>query len=226
MTLKASSNAIRKADQAAYIRRVMWSSLDERIKEVFDKHATASSEINILGNIYLSKSGDDLKHSNKHELLSFQRVNSTHIHTGNRFLGVHVINYDENKYELATERNCQLWFSQSPSGEVLAMIAPYQSNAGRIDEKEIIIGKYKEPSSLTYKNIEKHFNTFFKYCSCTSQNNASNWLSYAYRQLLIYRDFRYKSKFNAKAMRMLERILIFSFGVVSAWAALQAIGKT
>lgn len=224
MSLVKSAKSITKADKSAYIRRVMWSSLDERIKAVFDKYASQQEYIETFGNIYLSKSEDNI-HEKTPDLLSFQKVNSTYILTGNRLLGVYVKNYEKNKLEMATERNCQLWFSQNPSGNVLVMIAPYQSNAGEINENEIIIGKYKEPVSITSRIIERHFNTFFKYCSCTSQNNVANFSNYLYRQYLIYNDFRYKASLNAKALRMLERVLIFVFGVISAWAALTASGK-
>lgn len=224
MSLSKSASTIKKADEAAFARRVMWSSLDERIKGVFDIFSAQEPYISTLGNIYLTRSRDydPIRTSG---LLSFQYVNSTYIHTGHRLLGANTINIKDSKFEIAKEWNCQFWYAQGLSGDVLVFMAPYESNAGKIEEKEIVIGKYKEPALITTTDIQKHFNVFFRYCACTSQNNSGSLLSYLYRQYLIYNDFRYNASFKAKFIKVAERIILLLLGASSIWAALYVGGK-
>lgn len=218
------ANIIKRADEAAWFRRVMWSSLDDRIKTVFDEFSSENHKLSLFGGIRLSRAKDS-EPIRSSGLLSFQVTNSTHIHTGRRFLGTSITNVENQKLEIAEEWNCQLWYAQSPFGEVLVLLAPYQSNAGKIHEKEIIIGKFKEPAQITANIIHKHFNTFFRYCASTSQNNAGNWHNYLYRQYLIYKDFRYTASYKAKFFRLIERIAILLLGGAAVWAALYAGGK-
>jgi hypothetical protein len=224
MSLKTSAEKIRKADQTAWVRRVMWLGLDERITDIFNRYTEEEDYTKMLGNIYLTKSRehDPIRSTS---LLSFQHINSTHIRTGTRFLGVNLHDKEDDKFKPATERNCQLWYSQSSYGRVLVFVAPYISNAGEIEEKEIIIGKYKEPAQISCSDIKKHFETFFKYCACTSQNNASSLSNYLYRQYLLYKDFRYKASYKSKFYKLVERFAILVLGGAAVWATLYVGGK-
>ncbi|MGV3001754.1 hypothetical protein [Vibrio sp. E150_018] len=224
MKLEMAAEKIKKDSINAWIRRVNWRFMDERIQAEFDRNKPDGDYIGILGGLYIRRAKDDepLKSSN---LISSQYVNSTHIFTGHRLLGIRVVNPDSENLKIASERNAQLWYSQSPSGEVLVFVAPYQSDAGEFDESEIIIGKYRSPSQVTDQIIRKHFAIFFKYCSCTAQHSASSLRGYLYRQYLIFNDFRYKSTYKQKFLRAFERLLILLLGGAAVWASLYAGGK-
>ena len=224
MSVEKYAEKIRRADSMAFVRRVMWKSLDERIRQVFDAHSEKRSALNQFGGLYIRKACDDelIRSSG---LISSQHINSTHIFTGHRLLGVSLVDREKNSITIASETNAQLWYSQGPSGQVLVFVAPYRSDAGEIEEKEIIIGKYKEPASISVSDIYGHFKVFFKYCSCTSQHSASSLLHYLYRKKLMMRDFRYRGDFRSKAISVAERMAILIVGVAAVWASLYAGGK-
>ena len=227
MKLKEAARKIQRDSDKAYICRVNWSFMDERIQVEYDKVVLDNNSSRILGDIYIQK-GKDRNKKEYSKFTSSQYINSTHIFTGRRFLGL-AVNTSKNpsitKLNLATEGNAQLWYSQSPSGEVLVFIGPYQSDCGEFLEKEIIIGKYKNPSEVREKSINKHFSIFFKYCVCTSQHSASSLSSYLYRQYLIYNDFRYKIENKQRLIKLIERIVTLGLGGLAVWASLYAGGK-
>jgi hypothetical protein len=224
MNLEEAAEKIKKDSINAWMRRVNWRFMDERIQAEFDRYKSYSDSVGLLGGLYIRRAKDDelLKSA---DLISSQYFNSTHIFTGHRFLGVNVINAETKTLKTASERNAQLWYSQGSSGEVVVFVAPYQSDAGKFDESEIIIGKYRNPSQVTAQRINKHFSIFFKYCSCTAQYSASSLSGYLYRQYLVFNDFRYKSTYNQKFLRALERLLILVLGGAAVWASLYAGGK-
>lgn len=224
MKLKKAAEIIRRDSVNAYFKRINWRFMDERIQKEFEHLTSDYYSANVLGGIYISRSKDDdlIKSSN---LISSQYVNSTHIYTGLRFLGVNISDAENKKLEVAFERNSQLWYSQGPSGEVLVFIGPYESNAGKIKETEIIIGKYQNPSQITDKHIKKHFSIYFKYCASTAQNSASNMRNYIYRQFLVFNDFRLRSMYLNKIIKIVERLLIIILTGGAIWASLYAGGK-
>ena len=59
MSLIKSAEKISKADEKALARRVMWSSLDERIEKVFKQHEVQTQYTEILGNLYLRRAKDN-----------------------------------------------------------------------------------------------------------------------------------------------------------------------
>lgn len=201
-----------------------WRFMDELIQAEFNSYKSDTDSVDILGGLYISRAKDNEPLKSSH-LVGSWYINSTHILTGARLLGVHVVNPESNKLEIAKEKNAQLWYSQSPSGDVLVFVAPYQSDVGKFNESEIIIGKYQNPSQVTSEAIRKHFSIFFKYCSCTSLHCASNLSCYLYRQYLIFNDFRYKSSYKQKLLRTIERLLILIIGGAAVWASLYAGGK-
>lgn len=133
--------------------------MDDRVQREFEILNADTHSADIFGSLYISRSKDDepIKSSN---LISSQYINSTHIFTGLRLLGFNISSSDNESLEVAFERNAQLWYSQGPSGDVLVFVAPYQSNAGKINETEIIIGKYQNPSQITPKHIKNIFHIF------------------------------------------------------------------
>lgn len=224
MALDKYAAKMARADSMAFVRRVMWKSLDERIREVFDAHVEHKSALNQFGGLFIRRACDE-EPIRSSGLVSFQHINSVHIFTGHRFLGVSLVDKEKKALKIASETNAQLWYSQGPSGQVLVFVAPYSSDAGEIEEKEIIIGKYKEPASVSVADVERHFRVFFKYCSCTSQHSANSWLHFLYRKRLMFSDFRYRSDFRAKAINVVERLAILIVGGAAVWASLYAGGK-
>lgn len=224
MSVEKYAEKIRRADAMAFVRRAMWRSLDERIHQVFDSHSQKISALKHLGGLYIRKACDDEPIRSSY-LISSQHINSTHIYTGHRPLGISLVDREKKSIKISSETNAQLWYSQGPSGQVLVFVAPYRSDAGEMAEKEIIIGKYKEPASISVSDIRGHFKVFFKYCSCTSQHSASSLLHYLYRKKLMMRDFRYRSDFRSKAINVAERVGILMMGGAAVWASLYAGGK-
>jgi len=224
VSVEKYAEKIARADSIAFVRRVMWKSLDERIRQVFDEHSEYKSALNQFGGLFIRRACDD-ESIRSSGLLASQHINSTHIFTGHRLLRVSLVDQEKNSLKIASETNAQLWYSQGPSGQVLVFVAPYRSNAGEIEEKEIIIGKYKEPASVSVANVKRHFRVFFKYCSCTSQHSANSLLHFLYRKRLMMSDFRYRSDFRAKALNVVERGAILIVGGAAVWASLYAGGK-
>jgi len=226
VSLKESASKIKKAHEHSCVKRIMWSALDERIETVFSEINKNKEDAAILGNLYLSKAKDyEPIRSARIYLCSYQYVNATYIHTGYRHLGVNIVDKDSKQLVSVTESNAQIWYSQSPVGDVLVFIAPYTSNAGKITENEIIIGKYKEPALINISDIHNHFNTFFKYCACTSQPCANSIKNYAYRKYLLFNDFRYRPDYRNKLFKYLERIFLFIFGAASILVTLYVSDK-
>lgn len=224
MLVDKYAKKMERADAMAFVRRVMWKSLDERIRHVFDAHLEHKTALNQFGGLFIQKACDD-EAIRSSRLISSQHINSTHIFTGRRFLGVSLVDQENKNLKIASETNAQLWYSQGPSGQVLVFVAPYKSDAGEIEEKEIIIGKYKEPAAILVDDVKRHFNVFFKYCSCTSQHSANSLLHYLYRKRLIMSDFRYRSDFRATAINVAERVAILIVGGAAVWASLYTGGK-
>lgn len=224
MKLKEAAEIIKRDHINAWIKRVNWRFMDERIQIEFERYTSDNESVNLLGGLYISRAKDN-EPIRTADLISSQYINSTHIFTGHRFLGISIVDSETKKLKIASERNAQLWYSQGPSGDVLVFIGPYHSDAGKIEENEIIIGKYQNPSQITAQCIRKHFSVFFKYCSCTAQHSASSMSGYLYRQYLIFNDFRYKSTYRQKLIRTAERLLILVLGGAAVWASLYVGGK-
>ncbi|MCL7942921.1 hypothetical protein [Marinobacter sp. ATCH36] len=224
MSVAKYAKKMESADSMAFVRRVMWKSLDGRIRQVFDAHLEHKSALNHFGGLFIRRAYDE-EPIRSSGLVSFQHINSIHIFTGHRLLGVSLVDQEKNRLKIACETNAQLWYSQGPSGQVLVFVAPYKSDAGEIEEKEIIIGKYKEPESVSVDDVKRHFRVFFKYCSCTSQHSANSLLHFLYRKRLMMSDFRYRSDFRAKAINVAERVAILIVGGAAVWASLYAGGK-
>jgi len=66
------------------------------------------------------------------------------------------------------EKEAAMWFAQTPTGGVTVFMSPYKSDLVSINEKEIIIGFFKDPARLTDRKIRKMLATFSKYLSISS----------------------------------------------------------
>lgn len=219
MKLKEAAERVKRDSINAWMRRVNWRFMDERIQLEFENLASDKDSVNLLGGLYISRAKDNepIRNSN---LTSSKYINSTHIFTGHRLLGISVVDTETKKLKIASERNAQLWYSQGPPGDVLVFVGPYQSDVGETAENEIIIGKYQNPSQATAQCIRKHLSMFFKYCSCTAQHSTSSLSNYLYRKYLVFNDFRYKSIYRQKLIQVSERLLILALGGAAIWASL------
>lgn len=218
--LKRSAEQLYRQDVRAYIKRMMWSDLDSRVQDVFNETSKNEQYACHLGTLYFSRAIDSHKDQG---FLQSQFQNSIHIRTGTRLLGFNFYDVEKKKVTVAIERNAQLWYSQAPSGRVLVFIAPYTSAVGNVTESEIIIGNYNQPTSITKKEINRHFHLFYKYCACSSQNDSYSWFNYFYRQQLKLKDFRFRGELKNKIMFVLERITIVVFTITAAVAAVMAL---
>lgn len=221
--LESAAQRVAMSDKIAFTRRVMWQDLNNRIESKF-KECLESPYTQVFGgfNFTQKKYSEPIRSS---KLGSFEHLNSTHISSGLRLLRIFVerkantVGNDLSNSEILEhcyERNCQLWYSQSSSGKVRVFLAPYASNAGEIEEKNIIIGSYSEPASISYRDIEKHMSVFIKYCACTSHNNVS-FNTYLYRKYLVYKDFRFRAQYRGAILSMAERMLIVGIPAVALW---------
>ena len=219
MSLSKITRRMLRAEDEALIRRLNWSYLDKQIELEFHKITKNKNDCAILGNLYLTRQ-KDLEPIKSAYLPSYTIMNSTHIYTGTRFLGVNIVDQEKKNIQIGFEKNAQLTYSQSPSGYILVIISPYKSNAGEIKEKEIILGRYNSPGQINNRTIRKHLSIFFKYCACTSQHSASKLNNYVYRLYLVYNDFRYKTSFRTKGFMVLNRLLLSLFTLVSLYILL------
>lgn len=224
MKLSIAADKINRASFEAWIKRLNWIYMDERIQNQFNFQIYDKSSADELGSFYISRAKDEEKIKSQ-KLFCTQFINSTHIFTGSRFLGLHFFDRDKGKFSVAVERNAQLWYSQSPSGDVLVFVAPYQSDLGEISEKEIIIDRFSNPYDVKDKHIKKHLSIFFKYCSCTSQHATLNMTNYLFRRYLLLKDFRYRSTYRKRLLDVFERLILILLGCAAVWASLYAGGK-
>lgn len=221
--IKRYGEAIKKAESLAFVRRVMWKTLDERVQKVFEACLAQESELRAFGNLYIRRASDE-EPIRSSGLLSSQYTNSIHIYTGHRLLGISFVDKENNTLKIASESHAQLWYSQGPSGEVFVFVAPYKSDVGRVEEKEVIIGRYEEPASVSENMIKHHFNTFLKYCACTNQH-ANNLNSFLYRKKLMLGDFRYRHHLRSKIIKTFEKLIVIIFSIATVWATLYAGGN-
>ncbi|MEI7216840.1 hypothetical protein WCT79_07445 [Pectobacterium carotovorum] len=223
MDLKEAAAILRQDEYNSWIKRFNWQFMDERIKSEFDKCKLDSSSENELGTLYLSRLKDDSDKYKNYQ--STQYINATHVMTGARLLGTYVFDKDKDTFTMARERSAQLWYSQGPAGDVLVCVSPYQSDLDKIDENEIIIGRYQDPYQINELVIKKHFEIFFRYCTCTSLYSILRFKPYLYRQYLVLNDLRLRTKFLKKIIRIGERVAIVFLAAAAILVSLYIAGK-
>lgn len=222
-SLKENSEKIRKNDFYSRVYRTNWKFLEKRVLFVFNKLKEGGGDhFGSLGNLYFN-ANIALHNKTFDSMPTYKRLNSIHIHTGHRFLNVGHVN--EEQFKWLTENGAQLWYSQSPSGDVMVFIAPYKSEIHKLDESDIIIDYVRNPSHLSLCRIDKHFSIFFKYCASTSINSSGSFSAYFYRRYLLYKDFRYKSEIQSNIVNLLLKIVPLLSLVVAVTAVLVASKK-
>lgn len=207
---------LKMLDNRAYIRRCMWRDLDDRISKEFCEFKTISDPV--FGNTYLSFLKDRQKYKCS-GLLSHQFHNATHIKFGSRLLNIASIPKAKEKLVPKTEHNAQLFYSQGSIGDVIVCLSPYVSKIYKVDEREIIIARYKQPSDITCLDIRRHLNIFEKYALATSHSSAGLLRPYLYRRWLQYLDFRQQNNNRKHAVLVLERISLLALAALGVWVA-------
>ena len=94
MSLEKAAEKIKKDSINAWMRRVNWRFMDERIQIEFDRCRGNNESINLLGGLYIHRAKDD-EPLRSADLIGSQYINSTHILTGHRFLGINVIDSEK-----------------------------------------------------------------------------------------------------------------------------------
>lgn len=182
-----------------FVRRVMWAEMESRIRTLF-KDVESSPKADFFGGIHIHSG----THPNSKKIHVTDRLNQLQITCLTRPLGIttveetnetRVVEGQEHTFpierrKLHVESGACLWFSQSPSGGVTVFMSPYKSDLVTMNEKEIVIGMYKDPSCLTNGQIRKLFRRFFKYRHITSALHNHTALDYAWRLWLTYQDVR------------------------------------
>ncbi len=208
---------LKRLDNQAYIRRCMWNDLDERISQRFASFKARSAPV--FGETYLSFLKERPKYKNS-PLLAHQFHNATYIKFGSRRLGIaNIPDESQSSLVLRTEHNAQLFYTQGSIGDVLVVLSPYVSEVYKVEESEIVIARYKQPSDISSKDIEKHLRVFEKYALATSHSSAGLFRPYVYRRWIQYQDFRYKDNNRKHIVLASERILLFVLAAAGVWLA-------
>lgn len=182
-----------------FVRRVMWADMEARIRALFQEIET-SPQANWVGGIRIHSG----LHPNAKKFHVTDRLNQLQVTCMNRPLGIRGIKAFEEMRQIDGveqkvkgvkrithfESDACMWFSQSPSGGVTVFMSPYKSDLVTMNEKEIIIGTYKDPSRLTEQKIRALFSTFFKYRKISSALHNHTVLDYIWRLRLMYFDVR------------------------------------
>lgn len=181
------------------IKRVMWIDMEARIREMFEE-----VESSPLADWYGGLRIHNGLHPKAKELHVTDRLNHLQITCMTRRLGIASVKEFEEAREIEgvkkkvrvikrtthVENESAMWFAQSPSGGVTVFMSPYKSDLVSMNEKEIIIGIFKDPSKLTERKIRNLFAKYFKYMSISSALHNQTPLDYAWRLWLMHLDVR------------------------------------
>lgn len=223
MKIKEAAAVLRKNEYEAWIRRLNWKFMDERIQNEFNNCKLDASSVDELGMLYLGKVKDDSKEYKKY--LSTQYINATHIVTGSRYIDIKLLDKEKGSLIQGYESSAQLWYSQGTSGDVIVFVGPYKSKLCEMNENDIIIGRYRNPYQVNELVIKKHFSIFFRYCTCTSYNSTLSFKTYLYRQYLVFNDLRFKARYLQKIIKVGERVLIVALSTAAVLVSLYVGGK-
>ncbi|WP_275074888.1 hypothetical protein [Providencia rettgeri] len=206
----------------SFVKRVMWRSFEDRLKEEFQLLKNNKTINNSFRNIYF---GNYMNTKiEKKKIMYYEILNTIHISCGSRLLPCFDYKGDKNnknKFFIAREKNAQLWYTQTYDGRVLVFIAPYENDFSKANENELLINIYNHPQCISRKKIRKNFKLFFKYALATSAENTSNTMLYLFRLKLLFIDLNFRSQ--EKVNSYLYKSFIIFFAFVAAIAALLAL---
>ena len=182
-----------------FVRRMMWADMEERVRKLF-KEIEGSPQAEWYGGIRVHRG----LHSRAEEIPVNQKLNQLQITCMTKRLGLRSVeefeetqnidgvDMDVSGVRLKThvENGAVMWFSQSPSGGVTVFMAPCKSDLVSFNEKEIILGMYKDPSVLSDEKIKDLSAKFFRYASITSALHRHTIFDYYWRLRLQFLDVR------------------------------------
>lgn len=197
--LEKYAKKLQKDAEVAVIRRMMWVDMEARIRDMF-KDVENSPHARWYGGMKIHSG----LHPDANEIPMNKRLNHLQVTCMSRQLGLSFVKGVEEvreaegveqkvrviKRSTHVEHDSAMWFTQTPSGGVTVFMAPYKSDLISMNEKEIIIGMFKDPVKLTEGKLRQLFTKYFKYLSITSALHNHTVLDYAWRLLLMYLDVR------------------------------------
>lgn len=218
-SLELAANKLAKGRVRAFISRVAWLDLEKLVSTAFNEISQNHEHANELGNLYLTKNRDYPPFNQPH-LNAFNITNRIQVHAGRRQLNVcHAITESGNtRAEALAESGATLWFSQDVTGSVMVFISPYKSKAMSMNEENIILARYSCASSVSIRDIGRHFATYFRYCSVTSAHGSHGLSGYIYRLRLKYNDFRYANQMRANVFHYIEQSLVIVGSIATLYA--------
>lgn len=225
--LAASADKLRKAERLGYIRRVMWLSFEDRLRDVFSEIDSRGNDAGELGNFYLSFSKTSYPAYGKSYVYRFNSLNQAQISVGWRRLGVwHSLGDGELlEPKAAMESGAAISFSQDITGKVMVLLSPYKSDLAKVNEDNFILVFGIDPNDLTEQTIRRLLKTFFRYCAATSMVSVGSFGDYAFRLWLGLRDIRNRKIQKITAFRLLEKLLILVLAAGGIWATLYTSSK-
>ena len=194
--------SLEKDRDSARARRAMWPAFELIVRKVFDE-LNAEDESEAYGNLYIA---NGIHFDAQRDLDVNQRLNQVQISCGCKLLGLSKVEDVEKvlsrdgidtkviraSKSIITESGAVLWFSQSPTGGITAFMSPYKSPISSMNEKEIIVGFYSDPSQISERKVRVIFAQYFKYMSITSAIHQHTIWDYIWRLWLIFFDVRTK----------------------------------
>jgi hypothetical protein len=205
-SLKEAANVLGSGRSRAFVSRVAWLDLERLISAAFKEISENCNDSAELGNLYLTKNRDYPPFHNKSRFCAFNVLNQIQVHTGSRRLGVFrsITEKEKTRVEYLAESRATLWYSQDASGSVIVFVAPYKSTVMKMNEDNIILARYNCASSVSLRDVQRHFSTYFRYCTVSSVHGNLGVSGYMFRLRLKYGDIRYSTQMRASAFRYLE----------------------
>ena len=193
------ANVMESDSSRVFVRRVMWTDMELRVRTLF-KEIEGSPRAEWYGSIRVHGG----LHPRAKEIPVNNKLNQLQITCMTKRLGLGSIEEFEDtrnidgvdrkfsgvKHKTHLENGAVMWFSQSPSGGVTVFMAPCKSDLVSFNEKEIILGMYKDPSHLSEQKIKKLSTKFFKYAAISSALHRHTAFDYYWRLWLLYIDVR------------------------------------
>jgi len=214
--LKKAHDRILSEEDKLFVRRVSWLDLHNKVYSFFcflegDKNA------GVFGRFYFSSNQDYAPYSENSNICTLNSLNQIQIHTGIRPSFIFHAD-DNNKLEMIFERSSTLWFSQDITGGVTVFLAPYTSQSHRVNERNVLVKYYREPMSITDKELKKIFKIYIKYCEATMAFSVQKMNLYCFRLWLQFKDLRNRKKIKTFSIRIATQalaLLLAGLGVVA-----------
>lgn len=157
----------KKAEKSVAKYREQWSSLDDRLRSVFEVLKREHEKEEFYSTIFIQD--DDFG------VINQEIKNKKHFafRFGARPLNISEIEYDPSsgrpkKFKQEIEDGGALFFSQGIKGEVLVYLLPAKNKLIKKTDKVLMLKRYSKPSKVSEKKIRKHLSQFFWFSFVTS----------------------------------------------------------